>query len=749
MSPHSDRAGSPQDPRQTPEPDQLTGEVAGQACRECRRRKSKCDRILPVCHLCGRFNRRCMYEKQTRTPLTRTYLSKVETELAQTKALLRRFIARESPDGFQRDESVDPGTARAEGSSNEFFNPQPQVGVSDNAPRTEHGIDHYPIMNPAVPGQEVHSAPTLDGQALPLSAGASALAEAAQTGHSSRRAMPGASASRSAGTSALSLETPPASNNFEWDERMGAGGGDRFVDGMASLTSSSNEGGYLGSASGAALLRLTDTGSTERIDGYEAGAQERYHRHSDIPFALSSMSQLEPFIDAYFGLYHCSYPIVHEATFRAQFMEIIPRPSGNAWHVLLFVISAIGVFSSSTQPTDLDLALFNAAKARLSIDVLESGNLALVQALTLISNYLQKRNKPNSGYNYMGLARRVAMGIGLHKEFPNWDASLLTLEIRRRVWYCLYIFDIGAIITFSRPLDSPEDGVDVQLPLNTHDSDITAGTSSVPGPAKETTVYTHLRAQAEFHLATRHIYSKVISLPFPTAAEMIELDDHCIGKWLADLPPFFKEDAIQSPRFRLCHAILRWRCRNFRILMYRPFLVGRLMARIERGLEPRGRGDAQVDVAIERCLNEAREEVDLISMFWRHEKRTMMACWYGLYFLFQAILIPVICLRNDPQSPLADSWRGQILQAIEVFELMEPLNPTATRCLGVVRSLCGGYLHPNVHDWGPTEESPQTQLANLYPLMWPTLEIGQLDGTDPIVQESTIMEFMNRLPGME
>lgn len=151
-------------------------------------------------------------------------------------------------------------------------------------------------------------------------------------------------------------------------------------------------------------------------------------------------------------------------------MEIIPRPSGNAWHVLLFVVSAVGVFTNSTNPTDVDLALFNAAKARLSIDVLESGNLVLVQALTLISNYLQKRNKPNSGYNYMGLARRVAMGIGLHKEFPNWDASLLTLEIRRRVWYCLYIFDIGAIITFSRPLDAPEDGVDVQLPINTHDS---------------------------------------------------------------------------------------------------------------------------------------------------------------------------------------------------------------------------------------------------------------------------------------
>ena len=43
-----------------------------------------------------------------------------------------------------------------------------------------------------------------------------------------------------------SLEAPPSSGSFEWDERTGKASGDRFVDGMASLTSRSNEGGYLG-----------------------------------------------------------------------------------------------------------------------------------------------------------------------------------------------------------------------------------------------------------------------------------------------------------------------------------------------------------------------------------------------------------------------------------------------------------------------------------------------------------------------
>jgi hypothetical protein len=42
------------------------------------------------------------------------------------------------------------------------------------------------------------------------------------------------------------LESPPATGDFEWDERTGKPEGDHFVDGMASLPSELDEGGYLG-----------------------------------------------------------------------------------------------------------------------------------------------------------------------------------------------------------------------------------------------------------------------------------------------------------------------------------------------------------------------------------------------------------------------------------------------------------------------------------------------------------------------
>ena len=249
----------------------------------------------------------------------------------------------------------------------------------------------------------------------------------------------------------------------------------------------------------------------------------------------------------------------------------------------------------------------------------------------------------------------------------------------------------------------------------------------MPRLADETTVYTHLRAQATFHTATSQIYSKIISSPFPPASELVDLDDRLIGDWLNSIPSFFQESVRQQPRYQLCHSILRWRYRNFRILMYRPFLLSRLMARPGQCSAL----DSHVRIVIQRCLDSSRETVELISHFWAYEQRSMMACWYGLYFLFQAVLIPVVCLRNDPQELRATEWVEQILEAMRTLESMAILNPTALRCLSVIKALCGTYLDKSVDGRAlPTDESPQTQLAQLYPLMWPTLEMAQLDGMD-------------------
>lgn len=54
------------------------------------------------------------------------------------------------------------------------------------------------------------------------------------------------SAQPSGSTLDVMLETPPASDAFDWDERADRTSEDRFIDGMASIPSRSSSGGYLG-----------------------------------------------------------------------------------------------------------------------------------------------------------------------------------------------------------------------------------------------------------------------------------------------------------------------------------------------------------------------------------------------------------------------------------------------------------------------------------------------------------------------
>ena len=295
---------------------------------------------------------------------------------------------------------------------------------------------------------------------------------------------------------------PSADDDFEWDEQESSwsaydpdgrtaladslqGDVEKVMDGMASLTVDDSHSGYVGITSGAALLRLIWMSGKDGSEN-DAGTRDARRKYLERLFNHRPVENIAPppwlrtqptlsravvdtLVDAYFKLYHPSFPIIHEATFRAQLSSNHPRPGGSMWHILANIVVALGSFVSSTCFSDTDITIFRAAKERLSIGVLESGNLTLVQIFGLAANYLQKRNKPNSGYNYGGLALRLAIGLGLHKEFAGWKIDPLKMEIRRRVWWSLCVLDVGATVTYGRPLNWPQVGVETSLPLNIHE----------------------------------------------------------------------------------------------------------------------------------------------------------------------------------------------------------------------------------------------------------------------------------------
>ncbi|OAA50630.1 Fungal specific transcription factor domain containing protein [Metarhizium rileyi] len=509
------------------------------------------------------------------------------------------------------------------------------------------------------------------------------------------------------------LEEPPL-EEFEWNEKDYARayslcpdtGDDDMVedkpvsDGMASLSVDERESGYLGVASGAALLRLLEPQTRRRAP---------CRMDSSPSFSTPMTPQPNPnrhitevMLDAFFRHYHVSYPIVHEPTFRAQYSEVIPRPNGPCWTALAYIVAAIGVWISAPTATDtLDMALFAHARSILGFNFLEVGNLSLVQALTLASNYQQKRDKPNSGYNYLGLSGRMAMGLGLHKEFQGWNIAPLSMEIRRRVWWCLCSFDIGASITFGRPDVWPYKGVEVAFPLNVNDKDLSAASQSYPRESDQMTPYTAVATQARFHIATQECYQKVISKPLPTADEILQLDSSQIEPWKASIPLCLAEGAAVPSRYALPQAIMAWRLRNLRIIMYRPFVI-------RKALRRKDYTDKASSIAYENCLADAKSTIEMIRDFWNRHAHNRLAAWYGLYFLFQAALIPCICLRNDPSAAGASDWRRQISITFDVIAAMTSLNASSARCHQTISELCSRYLG----NAPPAKTEPPTDAAS-------------------------------------
>ena len=108
------------------------------------------------------------------------------------------------------------------------------------------------------------------------------------------------------------------------------------------------------------------------------------------------------------------------------------------------------------------------------------------------------------------------------------------------------------------------------------------------------------------------IYARMAAKPYPSAEDLIVLDDTIITPWLASVPPCFAASAEIPPKHRLSHSVLQWKYRHFKTLMYRHFVVKGMLQSQQAG----DVGSAQNILAQERCLHEAQASIAAIEDLW-------------------------------------------------------------------------------------------------------------------------------------
>lgn len=361
----------------------------------------------------------------------------------------------------------------------------------------------------------------------------------------------------------------------------------------------------------------------------------------------------------------------------------LPKPKDGSWPVLLNTVLAIGAHSGELCNQNADIHFYREASKHLNWSFLHRGTLPLVQAFALLANYLQKRNRPNSGFTLLGTAVNMAQGLGLHREFSAPAVSPFNMEIRRRVWWVLFIFDSGARVTFGRPTMSLG-GISTQLPRNLDDHDLAVDLDELPASHNIPTVTSSLIWQSKLAKISNLANEKLVERQLPDQTSMIALGEQ-VMQWTASLPSFMRAEYTGegSDLYSIPKMVLLWRSMHLRIVIHRPFLLDQIKRRTSLDF-------SSMVPSPSRCFYAAEECVTSILSFWADTiGHSGSLVWYACYWLVTAIFVHVTCLLYDPQHVLAMQWRQRIDEAKTALEEMGSFEPTALRAAQILDKIMG------------------------------------------------------------
>ncbi|UNI24567.1 hypothetical protein JDV02_010302 [Purpureocillium takamizusanense] len=483
--------------------------------------------------------------------------------------------------------------------------------------------------------------------------------------------------------------SPP--NRYEWHEGSLSPGFDSpehglsvATDGMAVLATS--DAGYLGSSSGSQLLEEIGTAVSRGINKVQSSVQHGRSRPTPsvelLPPEISDLSLSHAancLVDAYFNLYNTCYPIIHEKTFRDRLAAVQRQaPARSPWRVLYYMVLSIGHWLTHSETEHSNTHYYAAARANLSIQMLESGTFETLQAFLLIGNYLQKRDHTNTGYNFIGLACRMALELGLHRELPGQDGAI-GHERRRQLFWATYCFESGFNITTGRPPTMLGDFVDTQFPRNIDDKGLLPS-ATAPSAASYPTTYSAIIAQAQLARIADAIYAEFLAAKSAGAKieyRSAEARERDLNVWRHNLPKYFVAADV-PPWFRAPRAVVLWKEQNLRILLWRG-------AQKYHSFLPTSEN------AEEKCLHVAMQTIHDVAEFCTTYESALHqgVAWYATYFLFQAALVLLASsLVNHGQADASSQrtelpWGHEysVTKAQTCLRKLAAISRSASRCL--------------------------------------------------------------------
>ncbi|CAO2652652.1 Nn.00g009350.m01.CDS01 [Neocucurbitaria sp. VM-36] len=179
---------------------------------------------------------------------------------------------------------------------------------------------------------------------------------------------------------------------------------------------------------------------------------------------------------SYLSSIHQWYPAIHWPTFQQEADEVYASrsfgSSSREWIGLFFAVLACGSLqapnshNSASSATPRGQAFFDIATRALT-PWSQDFTVTHAQAALLLSIYAVESNEKSLGSMWLASATRVAQELQISTEVDCW--SVVDCEVRRRLWWAIYVQDRLISLELTRPVLIHENDCDVSLPSSVED----------------------------------------------------------------------------------------------------------------------------------------------------------------------------------------------------------------------------------------------------------------------------------------
>ncbi|WVQ97545.1 hypothetical protein IAU59_004659 [Kwoniella sp. CBS 9459] len=192
---------------------------------------------------------------------------------------------------------------------------------------------------------------------------------------------------------------------------------------------------------------------------------------------LPSRDDAEILMDSYYRYFAWNHDTAPRRFFQPVFDKIYDSVASRSYRnvhpqqlALLFVILAMGTLQNLELPLHDPSANEYLAYAKGCLtkgDFMNNNTIAGVQTLIIMAHYLLETEKGRDGdsaWPLWGLAMRIIVAMGLHRDGARWNLPAEVVEERRQVFWAAYAIEILQANCFSRPTSLAPQYIDTAFP---------------------------------------------------------------------------------------------------------------------------------------------------------------------------------------------------------------------------------------------------------------------------------------------